>query len=60
MKNFEAKNGNYERNAVVKNPETKQRGQRILVDCVGKGKPTGSVLKQTIAVSVTILMSVQK
>ena len=30
MKNFEAKNGNYERNAVVKNQGTKQRGQRIL------------------------------
>ena len=28
-----ARNGNYERNAVVKNLETKQRGQRILGDC---------------------------
>ena len=27
-KNFEARNGNYERNAVVKNQVTKQRGQR--------------------------------
>ena len=33
IKNFEARNGNYERNAVVKNPGTKQRGQRILGDC---------------------------
>ena len=33
MKNFEARNGNYERNAVVKNQETKQGGQRILGDC---------------------------
>ena len=32
-KNFGAWNGNYERNAVVKNPGTKQRGQRILGDC---------------------------
>ena len=32
-KNFGAGNGNYERNAVVKNPGTKQRGQRILGDC---------------------------
>ena len=32
-KNFEARNGNYERNAVVKNQGTKQRGQRILGDC---------------------------
>ena len=32
-KNFEARNGNSERNAVVKNQGTKQRGQRILGDC---------------------------
>ena len=32
-KNFGARNGNYERNAVVKNQVTKQRGQRILGDC---------------------------
>ena len=31
-KNFEARNGNYETSAVVKNQETKQRGQRILRD----------------------------
>ena len=31
--NFEARNGNYETNAVVKNPGTKQRVQRILGDC---------------------------
>ena len=30
IKNFEARNGNYERNAVVKNQGTKQRGQRTL------------------------------
>ena len=33
MKNFEARNGNYERNAVAKNQGTKQRGQRTLGDC---------------------------
>ena len=33
MKNFEARNGNYERNAVVKNQETQQREQRTLGDC---------------------------
>ena len=33
IKNFEARNGNYERDAVVKNQGTKQRGQRILGDC---------------------------
>ena len=32
-RNFGARNGNYETNAVVKNPGTKQRGQRILGDC---------------------------
>ena len=33
IKNFYARNGNYERNAVVKNQGTKQRGQRTLGDC---------------------------
>ena len=33
MKNFEARNGNYERNAVVKNQGTKQREQRTPGDC---------------------------
>ena len=33
IKNFEARNGNYERDAVVKNQGAKQRGQRILGDC---------------------------
>ena len=33
IKNFEARNGNYERNAVVKNQGTKQRVQRTLGDC---------------------------
>ena len=32
-KNFGARNGDYERNAVVKNQGTKQRVQRILADC---------------------------
>ena len=30
------------------------------LEIVGNGKPTGNVLKETIAVSVTILISVQK
>ena len=33
IKNFEVRNGNYERNAVVKNQGTKQREQRTLGDC---------------------------
>ena len=32
-RNFGARKGNYERNAVVKNQRTKQRGQRTLGDC---------------------------
>ena len=32
-KNFGARNGNFEKNAVVKNQGTKQRVQRILGDC---------------------------
>ena len=33
IKTFEARNGNYERNAVVKNQGTKQREKRTLGDC---------------------------
>ena len=40
--NFGIRNGNFEKNAVVKNQATKQRVQRILGD-VGNGKPTGNV-----------------
>ena len=57
-KNSGARNGNYEKNAVVKNQGTKQREQRTLGDRCS-GKPTGSVLKETIAVSGTITISVQ-
>ena len=32
-KNFGARNGNFETSAMVKNPRTKQRGQRTLGDC---------------------------
>ena len=50
MMNFEARNGNYERNAVVKNQGTQQQFLEIVVNV----KPTGSALKETIAVSATI------
>ena len=33
IENFEDRNGNYERNAVVKNQVTKQREQRTLGEC---------------------------
>ena len=53
MKNFEARNGNYETSSVVKNQGMKQSEQRSLGDC-WQWKDTGSVLKETIAVSETI------
>ena len=58
-KNFGARSGNFEKNAVVKNQGTKQRVQRILGD-VGNGISTGSVPEETIAVSATISISVEK
>ena len=59
LKNFGARNGNYEK---------KRRGQESgdktawteFLEIVGNGSPTGSVLEETIAVSVTILISVRK
>ena len=59
IKNFEARNGNYERNAVVKKIMGHNSVNRELWETVGGGKPTGSVLKETIAVSVTTSISVQ-
>ena len=44
MKNFEARNGNYETSAVVKNQGTKQREQRSLGDC-WKWKANGQCSK---------------
>ena len=58
-KNFEARNGNFETSAVVKNRRVKQREQEVQ-EIVGNGKLTGSVLKETVAVSDTIKISVQK
>ena len=43
-KNFGARKGNHERNAVVKNQRTKQRVQRILGDC-WQWKANGQCLK---------------
>ena len=59
-RNFGARNGNCEKNAVVKNQGTKQRGQRIFGDCWQWESNGCSVLKETIAVSATILISVEK
>ena len=52
-KNLGARKGNYERNAVVKYQRTNSVDKEFL-EIVGNGKPTGSVLKETIAVSDTI------
>ena len=43
-KNFGARHGNFEKNAVVKNQGTKQRGQRILGDC-GQWECNGQCVK---------------
>ena len=59
IKNFEARNGNYETNAVVKNQGTKQREQRRLGDC-WQWKANGQCSKGENAGSVTILVSVRK
>ena len=59
-KNFGSRNGNFEKNAVVKNQGTKQRVQRILGYCWQWKSNGGSVLKETIAVSATISISVEK
>ena len=58
-KNFGNRNGNFEKNAVVKDQE-QSSVDKGLEENVGSGKPTGSVLKETIAVSATILISVEK
>ena len=52
-RNFGTRNGNYERNAVVRNQGQNSVDKEFL-EIVGNGKPTGSVQKETIAVSVTI------
>ena len=60
MKHFEAKNGNFETSAVVKNQGTKQREQKNSRRLLAVESQLCSVLKETIAVSVTISISVQK
>ena len=57
--NFGARNGNFEKNAVVKNQGTKQRVQRILGDC-WQWETNGQCVKGVIAVSATISISVEK
>ena len=59
-RSFGARNGYYERNAVVKNQGTKTAWTKNSWQIVGNGSSTGSVLEETIAVSVTISISVGK
>ena len=54
MKNFKIRNGNFETSAVVKNQRVKKSVNEEVLEIVGNGKPTGSVQKETIAVSDTI------
>ena len=58
-KNFGSRNGNFEKNAVVKNQGTKQRVQRILGDC-WQWEFNGQCSRGAIAVSATIWISVGK
>ena len=46
-KNFGARSGNFEKNAVVKNQGTKNSVYKEFLEIVGNGSPTGSVLKET-------------
>ena len=57
-RNFGARNGNYE--TLWSRIRAQNSVDKEFLEIVGNGKPTGSVLKETIAVSVTILISVQK
>ena len=56
---FGARNGYYKRNAVVKN-QGKNSVYKEFLEIVGSGNPTGSVLEETIAVSATISISVER
>ena len=53
FRNFGARTGNCEINAVVKNQGEKTSWTGFL-EIVGNGKPTGSALKEPLVVSVTI------
>ena len=59
IKNFEARNGNYERNAVVKNQRMKQREQIILGDC-WQWKTNGQCSRGDNCIFRHDIMSVQK
>ena len=60
MKNFGATNRNFERNALWSRIRGQNSVYKEFLEIVGNGKPTGSVLEETIAVSDTIWISVEK
>ena len=59
-RNFGARSGNFEKNAVWSRIREQNSVDKEFLEIIGNGKRTGSVLKETIAVSVTISISVQK
>ena len=59
-KNLGARNGNYERNARGQESRDKTACTKNSWRLVGDGSPTGNALKETIAVSATISISVEK
>ena len=59
-KNLGARNGSYERNALWSRIRGPKSVDKEFFEIVGNGKPTASVLKETIVVSVTMSINVQK
>ena len=58
-KNFGARNGNYEKKRCGQESREQNSVYKEFLKIVGYGKPTGSVLEETTAVSATILISVE-
>ena len=59
-KNFGVRNGNYERSAVRSRIRGQNSAYKEILEIVGNGSSTGSVLEETIVVSVTIPISVER
>ena len=57
--NFGARSGNFEKNAVVKN-QGQNSVYKEFLEIVGNESSTGSVLEETIVVSATMSINVQK
>ena len=59
-KNFGARSGNFEKKRRGQESGNKNSVYKEFLEIVGNGSPTGSVLRETIAVSATISISVEK